>query len=78
MYLKKLREKAGLTQVQLAQGLGYTSAQFVSNWERGLALMPAGKFRHAARMFGVPVSDLINHEAKQYKNSLIKRYGSQK
>lgn len=34
-YLKQQRQECGLTQDQLAKGLGYKSPQFVSNWERG-------------------------------------------
>ncbi|MBX3033569.1 MAG: helix-turn-helix transcriptional regulator [Bdellovibrionaceae bacterium] len=39
------RIKSGLTQAQVARKLGYTSAQFVSNWERGVARPPTGRAR---------------------------------
>ncbi len=39
-FLKEHREKSGLTQSELADKLGYTNAQFVSNWERGLSAPP--------------------------------------
>lgn len=38
--LKNIREKRGLTQKDVADALRYSSAQFVSNWERGISLPP--------------------------------------
>jgi transcriptional regulator with XRE-family HTH domain len=38
--LRALREKAKLTQAQVAKGLGYTSPQFISNMEAGKAAPP--------------------------------------
>lgn len=57
--LKQLREKAGLTQADLAYGLGYTTPQFISNIERGQALLPVEKFPKAAKLLNVPVNVLI-------------------
>ena len=39
-FLKEKRTKAGLTQQEVALGLSYDTAQFVSNWERGISLPP--------------------------------------
>lgn len=39
-FLKDSRVKAGLTQQELASKLSYSTAQFVSNWERGISLPP--------------------------------------
>jgi transcriptional regulator with XRE-family HTH domain len=36
-FLKERRIAAGLSQIDVSRKLGYTSAQFVSNWERGIA-----------------------------------------
>lgn len=38
--IREHREKAGLTQQQLANALGYDSMQFVSLFERGLSKVP--------------------------------------
>lgn len=39
-YLKQKRVDRGLSQLEVAKVLGYTSPQFVSNWERGLVSPP--------------------------------------
>ena len=39
-YLALARSRQSLSQGQLAEKLGYTVNQFVSNWERGLCLPP--------------------------------------
>lgn len=39
-YLRGQRINAGLSQAKLAKKLGYTSAQFVSNWERRISTPP--------------------------------------
>ena len=35
-YLKSKRTKAQLSQTEVSEALGYTSPQFISNFERGL------------------------------------------
>ena len=39
-FLKTQRVKAGPTQGEVAQKLGYSSPQFISNIERGLSVIP--------------------------------------
>jgi transcriptional regulator with XRE-family HTH domain len=39
-FVKAMRLRAALTQDELARKLSYSSAQFVSNWERGISLPP--------------------------------------
>jgi len=51
-FMKRMRERAGLTQGQLAAQLGYTCGQFVSNWERGHTMPPIGKLPRIARALG--------------------------
>lgn len=58
-FLKKMRRKAGLTQSQLADQLSYTSAQFISNWERGLCLPPLDVLPKLCQLCGIPSEHLI-------------------
>lgn len=39
-FLRNERIKAGLTQGEIANKLGYSSPQFISNIERGLSVIP--------------------------------------
>lgn len=39
-YLKQKRIEAGYLQSELSEKFGYTTSQFVSNWERGIAAPP--------------------------------------
>lgn len=56
--LVRFREQAGLSQAAVATELGYTSPQFVSNWERGLSEPPPKKVEKLASMFGIRRSEL--------------------
>lgn len=44
-YLKELRLKAGLTQREVSIALGYSTAQFISNWECGIAMPPLHRMK---------------------------------
>ena len=65
-YLKQKRIEANLSQLQLATQLGYTSPQFVSNWERGVALPPLKICKELARLLKV--------SRKEMRHELIKNY----
>lgn len=58
-YLKKKRELADVSQTELAKKLGYTSPQFVSNWERGLAAPPPEKMKVLVKTLRIPERELI-------------------
>lgn len=57
-YLKKKREKAGLTQADVAEVLKYSTAQLVSNFERGRCLAPVDKLCKLAKMYEINGQDL--------------------
>lgn len=57
-YLRLLRSSAGLSQGDVAKTMGYSSAQFVSNWERGLSVPPASAFEQLAKAFKIPYDEL--------------------
>lgn len=50
-YLRNLRLKAGLTQRQVSLALGYSSAQFISNHECGVALPPKKKLTKLRELY---------------------------
>lgn len=68
--LKQMRKKSGLSQNQVADKLGYSTGQFVSNWERGLIIPPISTLKTLAKMFKTPICDVksmwINHQSRRF------------
>lgn len=61
-YLLKAREVKGLTQKELAGKLGISSAQLISNWERGICAPPIKKIQPLSKILGVefePTFELV-------------------
>lgn len=52
-FLKEKRLQARLSQGDVSKKLGYTSPQFVSNWERGLSSPPVTTLKKLAGIYGV-------------------------
>jgi transcriptional regulator with XRE-family HTH domain len=64
--VRDFREKKGLTQLQLAQKLGYETSQFVSLFERGLSKVPMEVLGQLVIILGIP--------EKQFKSILLKDF----
>lgn len=82
-YLKTRRESAGLSQAQVAESLGYSSPQFISNWERDLARPPMKALQSLAKMYAVSRDDIYNALLKsvltETETDLFEKfYGSRK
>ena len=60
IFLRNGRVKSGLTQGQVAKTLGYSTAQFISNWERGVAEPPITSLRQLADIYSVPVDKMYD------------------
>jgi transcriptional regulator with XRE-family HTH domain len=71
-FLKEKRTKAGLTQQEVAQGLSYDTAQFVSNWERGISLPPLVALPKLAGMYKVAAKEFIDVMC-EYQEQVLKR-----
>ncbi|MGZ3795644.1 MAG: helix-turn-helix domain-containing protein [Pseudobdellovibrionaceae bacterium] len=59
-FLKEKRTQAGLSQKDVADKLGYSSAQFISNWERGLSSPPMHTLKKLAEMYSVNVDEMFD------------------
>lgn len=57
--LRRKRAALGLHQSDVAAELGYTSGQFVSNWERGLGLPPPTALPRLAKVLKIDPSEII-------------------
>lgn len=73
-YLRSKRIESGLTQAEVATRLGYTSPQFISNWERGLASPPAFIIKDLAKIYQISADDLFQRLLKEVEASLTMAY----
>lgn len=59
-YVKQKREDAGLSQKQVAEQLGYSTPQFISNWERGISMPPIKSVKKLADIYQTSVEEIFN------------------
>lgn len=57
--LKNKRIEKGITQMSLARDLGYSSPQFVSNWERGMCSPAFDTLPTVCKILGIPRKEII-------------------
>jgi transcriptional regulator with XRE-family HTH domain len=76
--LQNLREKAGLTQRDLADKFGYKTPQFISNWERGVAAPPISVIKKLAKMLHIEADKLfdviLSSEVEDFKKRRYAQY----
>lgn len=73
-WLRKLREKAKLTQWDIASAQGYDSAQFISNWERGVSLPPIGDLHNVADMLKTSPKEILKRMKECDHASIESKY----
>ena len=73
-FLKKKRVEAGLTQSEVASQLGYSSPQFISNWERGLANPPVFILRNLTKLYKVPADEMFNKLLQEVERDLHREF----
>ena len=71
--IASLREKAGLTQVQLAVLVGVTP-NTVQNWEKENGLAQLERYLRLAEVFGCDVSDLVEYVTAPEEEAKSKRF----
>ena len=79
LFIKKMRLERGYSQADLAYSLGYTSPQFVSDWERGVSSPPVKKLHDLSQLLKVKpdvlfellvtlaTEQLVTNLAQEYK-----------
>ncbi|MGE4131013.1 MAG: helix-turn-helix domain-containing protein [Bdellovibrionales bacterium] len=73
-FLRKAREKANLTQADVAEFLGYSSPQFISNIERGVSVAPLELISKMVRLYKIKpetVTNLIMNSQRKYLNEAL-------
>lgn len=56
-YLQESRAKKGLTQKDVSIALGYQTAQFVSEWERGVRSPPSSALRKLVDLYEISIDE---------------------
>ena len=69
-YLKQKRLDSNLSQLDVAKVLGYSSPQFVSNWERGLVSPPLETIAVLIELYKIPANEVISRILEETKEHL--------
>jgi transcriptional regulator with XRE-family HTH domain len=69
-YLREKRERAGYTQSDIAQKLGYSTPQFISNFERGLCAPPMKNLKTFVKLYKISVDEIVNLIIKEQESTL--------
>lgn len=59
-YLKNKRIERELSQKEVSDKLGYTTPQFISNWERGLSAPPIDVFKKIASLYQISSEEMFD------------------
>ncbi len=77
-YLKNKRLERGLSQKEVSDKLGYTTPQFISNWERGLSAPPIDVFKKIASLYHVSSEEMfdifLSEEIERVKISMKDKF----
>lgn len=77
-YLQKKRIEADLTQIEVAKKLGYSSAQFISNFERGLCSPPLKQMKKLSTLYELEPTEVIDIMMKERFEVLEKAFYGRK
>lgn len=69
-YLKEKRVSAGFTQAEIARRLGYSSPQFISNFERGLCSPPLRNLKSLIKLYRIDAQEMIRLIIDEQKSVL--------
>jgi transcriptional regulator with XRE-family HTH domain len=68
--IREYREKKGMTQLDLARKLDYSTPQFVSLFERGLSKVPMETLGFLIKVLGIPEKKIVYALVSSYKEEL--------
>lgn len=74
LYLKEKRVNAKLSQNDVAELLGYTSAQFISNWERGLCSPPMDVLQRLIKLYKADPRHLVQLMLEDNERVIIEEF----
>ncbi len=74
-FLQTKRTKIGLSQGDVASKLGYSSPQFISNFERGLCAPPLNKLKLLVQLYDLNGEEVMKLMLKEQEKHLRKSLG---
>lgn len=77
-YLRQKRVDSGLSQLDVARELGYSSPQFVSNWERGLVSPPLETIAVLIDLYKIPANEVVSKILEETRDYLEANLGKKK
>jgi len=72
-FLKSSRESSGLTQKNVADKFGYSTSQFISEWERGIRSPPAQVLRRLVDLYEIDPEQLYEIMLEEQTRALEKQ-----
>ena len=74
-FLAEKRIEAGISQIELARAIGYSSPQYVSNWERSICGPPLEKLYDICKLLKLDtnkIMEMIMHDTREYLSAELK------
>lgn len=71
---RQFRERAGLTQKEVSDALGYTTPQFISNVERGRCRFPVEKLSKLKRLYRLSADQVLDMVMSEEKKGLARHF----
>lgn len=72
------RKSSGMTQLEVSKKLGYSSSQFISNFERGIAAPPLKKLVTLSGLYGFDAEKAVRLVMRAKTNFMINQIKSHK
>lgn len=69
-YFKSKRVGVNLSQQDVAKALGFTTGQFISNWERGLSFPPMQVLPKLVKLYKINKNELVNVYLEEQKKMI--------
>ncbi len=76
VFLKEKRLASGLSQLEIAKTLGYSSGQFVSNWERGLCSPPMVNIAKLVSVLNIDHKEITEIIINETREDLAKAFNT--
>jgi transcriptional regulator with XRE-family HTH domain len=73
-HFKEGRLKSGMSQSEVAKELGYTSAQFISNFERGISKLPLKALAKLIDLYELKTDVVMSLLVSEYKTVLANTF----